>query len=586
MRARLRRLAERIRVVHDIHAVSAIDLVRELCPDLGLVYGSPILKPELFDIPRHGTIGIHHGKVPQYRGNKTGFWAMYHGERTVGVTIQKINAGLDTGSIVLEGSVPATGRRLGSVLHDLEALGLELYLQAIDAFRTGDIRLRPQVGPKGRLFRNPTFGDLMRFHLKQARRRCSVRSAAHGVCILTETYYPVVGGGETQARTLACGLIGHGYPVSVVTRRTARSLGRWEVVDDACIRRVGPTGHGQIRKWALIFTTLPALVQLRHAYDVLFVSGFRIIGVPAVLVAKLLGKTVVLKADSQGEMSGEYFAAGLKQVGLRSDSPVFRVFLAARNAILRRADAFVAITDGVAAELDAAGIDPRLVQRIANSVDDRRFRAATESGKLELRAQLGIDPSDKVVIYTGRLVSYKGLPLLLNVWKDLRAAHPNARLLLVGTGGLDIHNCEEDLKTFVLQHELGDSVSFTGSVEKVEDYLQAADIFVLPSEDDAFPSSLVEAMACRLAVLATPVGAIPSVIDHARNGLIVQPRDYSGLYSCLDQLLTDDALRTRLADAGLETVEARYYVDRVTGQMVDLFRELRSERAHAMSDNR
>jgi hypothetical protein len=86
-------------------------------------------------------------------------------------------------------------------------------------------------------------------------------------------------------------------------------------------------------------------------YDLIFVSGFRVVGVTAVLLAKLLGKKVILKADSLGEMSGDFFTGGLARFGLRPGSLLFRAFLGLRNRILRRADRFVAISSVVADEL-------------------------------------------------------------------------------------------------------------------------------------------------------------------------------------------------------------------------------------------
>jgi hypothetical protein len=161
------RLSDRIRFVPDIHAEVVLEGVRELSADLGLVYGSPILKPKLFEIPRWGTLGIHHGKVPEYRGKKTAFWAMYNGERTVGVTIQKLGAGLDAGDVVRCGEVPAVRRSMRAVSAELETLGIDLYVEAILAVRRGTASCSPQVGKAGRLYRDPRFSDLARFWWRQ-----------------------------------------------------------------------------------------------------------------------------------------------------------------------------------------------------------------------------------------------------------------------------------------------------------------------------------------------------------------------------------------------------------------------------------
>lgn len=171
LRKALAQIENKVHFVVDIHAEDVLEKVSSLTPDLGVVYGSPILKPKLFEIPALGTLGIHHGKVPEYRGNKTMFWAMYNGEQKTGVTIQKINAGLDTGLIVKEGDVVIGRRSQQAVWRDLEALGLDLYIQAILEVRKGTAQYRPQMGNKGKLYRNPTPSDILRFWFKQLIRR-------------------------------------------------------------------------------------------------------------------------------------------------------------------------------------------------------------------------------------------------------------------------------------------------------------------------------------------------------------------------------------------------------------------------------
>jgi folate-dependent phosphoribosylglycinamide formyltransferase PurN len=171
---KLRSISDHIHFIPDIHAQHILEQVSALKPDLGLIYGSPILKPELFEIPRLGTLGIHHGKVPEYRGNKTAFWAMYNGEPVAGVTIQKVNKGLDTGSIVKTGEVRSHRRAYPAVFHELEALGLELYIQAILEVKRGVAEFKPQSGVKGKVYRNPKLGDFIRFWGRQFKRRLHI----------------------------------------------------------------------------------------------------------------------------------------------------------------------------------------------------------------------------------------------------------------------------------------------------------------------------------------------------------------------------------------------------------------------------
>ena len=173
LRRKMAGLSDRIHPVPNIHDEEVLGRVRSLAPDLGLIYGSPILKAELFDIPTLGTLGIHHGKAPEYRGKKTTFWAMYDGEKTAGVTIQKINAGLDTGEIVKQGEVTINQRSYRAVCQELERLGLELYVNAIIEVQQGVALYAPQVGKRRKLCRDPKFADLVRFTWRHFKRRFS-----------------------------------------------------------------------------------------------------------------------------------------------------------------------------------------------------------------------------------------------------------------------------------------------------------------------------------------------------------------------------------------------------------------------------
>ena len=175
-----------------------------------------------------------------------------------------------------------------------------------------------------------------------------------------------------------------------------------------------------------------------------------------------------------------------------------------------------------------------------------------------LRKKLNLPQNATIAIYTGRLVSYKGLPLLLKVWNEIRLKHENVLLILAGTGGLDIHNCEDELREYVKVNGLENHVLFTGAVQNVPEYLQASDLFVFPTENDAFPSSIVEAMACGLPVVTTPVGAIKTIVTDGETGLLIQPGNAEQLFQALDVMLSDKAMASRLGKAARKSVQDFY----------------------------
>jgi glycosyltransferase involved in cell wall biosynthesis len=392
------------------------------------------------------------------------------------------------------------------------------------------------------------------------------------VCILTETYHPVIGGGETQALSLALGLVAHGFSVVVLTRRSDASLPKIERTDGVTVYRLPPVGAGHLKKWGLLFSTIPALIQLRLQYDIIFVSGFRVLGITAVLVGKLLDKRCVLKADSLGEMSGEFFATGLARLRVHTSSFIVRLALSLRDAILKRAHTFVAISSEIGTELAIYGVNRRRIRAIPNSVDTQRFFPVSPQRKQELRRELNLSAQETIVTYTGRLVSYKGLALLLLVWQRIQQQHANLRLVLIGCGGLDIHNCERELRDFSRANRLDRSVLFTGSTHNVERFLQASDIFVFPTEREAFGISLIEAMACGLPVVSTAIGGIKDFLRHGENGLVVEPGNGEQLREALERLIEDTGLAAALGQAALRTVQEHYTEAKIISRYVELFR--------------
>jgi len=161
----------------------------------------------------------------------------------------------------------------------------------------------------------------------------------------------------------------------------------------------------------------------------------------------------------------------------------------------------------------------------------------------------------------------------------MRQHYSHLRLLLVGTGSNDLHNCEADLRQYVAAHGLQDSVTFTGNVENVQDYLKASDIFVFPTTNEAFGISLIEAMACGLPVISTPVGGVKDILEHDQNGLMVKVDHFQELYARLEALITNQALAGRLGQAARQTAQNNYSAPMVVSKYAELFQQITANRA-------
>jgi glycosyltransferase involved in cell wall biosynthesis len=394
-------------------------------------------------------------------------------------------------------------------------------------------------------------------------------ASAPRLLVATETYWPEIGGGERQARSLARGLATLGYPVIILTRRSRAGTARHQCDESAEVVRLSPSGSGRWRKWLLLVPAFLALWRRRRDYDAVLVSGFRILGIAALLARSLTGKPTILKADSRGELSGEYFHAGLERAGFNPRSGMFAVLLRARNALLRRADAFVALSREMSKEYLGHGVPAGRVRVIANGVDTRIFRPASPRERADLRKRLQL-PDGPVAIYTGRLVTYKGLPTLLRAWRMV----PDSTLVLVGEGGGDVHSCEQELKAYVNEHALGGRVRFTGAVERVEDWLRAANIFVFPTENEAFGLSLAEAMACALPAVTTRIGGLQDFVVDGENALVTPPGNEAPLAAAVRVLLEDEDRCAAIGRAARRTVESRFSLDAVAAAYAKLLDEL------------
>ena len=148
-----------ILAVASVNDPKAVALVKDWQPDLGLSLAAPIIRERQFALPRLGTINIHKGKLPSYRGMPPAFWEIWHGENEVGVTVHRVESGLDTGPILIERTVPIEHHATPAALRSrLDEVGIEMMAQAVDRLRDGTAEFHPQQGG-GRTFTRPTLAQ-------------------------------------------------------------------------------------------------------------------------------------------------------------------------------------------------------------------------------------------------------------------------------------------------------------------------------------------------------------------------------------------------------------------------------------------
>lgn len=231
--------------------------------------------------------------------------------------------------------------------------------------------------------------------------------------------------------------------------------------------------------------------------------------------------------------------------------------------VSRRARRYIAVSEAAKRyACDHLRIDASKVDVIPNGVLLSEFRP-------KANGESGADGIVRIGM-VGLFKPEKGHRDLIAAARLLRGRGARVEVHFAGGGSLQ-SRCEAEVR----ESGLDGVVHFRGLVSNVETFLHEMDVFVLPSVfGEGLPLSILEAMACRLPVVATDVGGTREVIEDGVNGHLIGPGDVPALADSLAALCRDAALRQRLADAGLRTVEDRFSYDRIARQVEGVYQSV------------
>ena len=183
--------------------------------------------------------------------------------------------------------------------------------------------------------------------------------------------------------------------------------------------------------------------------------------------------------------------------------------------------------------------------------------------RLAARARLGL-PADVFLIgIVATLRSWKGHRFLV----EAVAGIPGTMLVMVGDGP-----GAENLRAQVRALGIEPRVRMPGNQDDVVPWLRAFDVFVLPSyANEGVPQAIMQAMACGIAVVSTPIGAILEILHDGETGLIVPPEDVPALRAALVRLEEDAGLRGRLARSAREFAASHFAASAMLERMEKIF---------------
>lgn len=299
------------------------------------------------------------------------------------------------------------------------------------------------------------------------------------------------------------------YPkVKLGWRQAFAQITNYEIIDGIEVYhpkylmtpKVGMVFYGLL----MFLSSLSCIAKIRRRFNFDLIDAHYVYpdGFAAALTAKVF--KVPLTISARGSDINRY----ARMFGIRS-------FL---RFVLLKADRIICVSKALKKEIIRLQVPEEKITVVPNGVDFEKFKSIS---KTTARKNLGLPDKKKIILYVGRLDANKGVDLIIRSLKNINreTKEKDAHLIIAGNG--QAYNKLEDLTNSL---NLSKQVLFVGSVPHNELYqwYSAADVFCLPSKMEGWPNVIMEAMACGIPVVATPVGGIPEIITSDKVGLLTQ----------------------------------------------------------------
>ena len=229
----------------------------------------------------------------------------------------------------------------------------------------------------------------------------------------------------------------------------------------------------------------------------------------------------------------------------------------------RQVDCFIAASEAVRRMLIADGVPAERVVTVHEGIDLDHVLAAPP---VDIHAEFWLPHHAPVVGNVAALVPHKGQRHLVEAAHLVVREIPDARFLILGEGEL-----REHLERLIREYHLEKHVLLPGFRVDALGCIKSFDLFVMSSVTEGLGTSLLDAMACSRAIVATRAGGIPEIVEDGRTGVLVEPHDHHALAREIVRLLKDDELRRRIGEAGRARVAERFTVERMVAGTVAVY---------------
>lgn len=231
---------------------------------------------------------------------------------------------------------------------------------------------------------------------------------------------------------------------------------------------------------------------------------------------------------------------------------------------------YVSISSEIKNNLINAGIEQKKIHEIPNGVNINRFKPVSKRKKIALQNKLGLD-NKFTVLFTGSFSDRKN-PYLTAKAFQYYSNSDKIQLLLVGPDR-DGGKQRRLIQNFIQANSIS-NIILIDFVKEIEEYYQASDIFILPSNQEGLSNSMLEAQACGLPAVVTSISGAVDLIDENENGIFIE-RDTESIKNAIHAYFTDSEKLRNHSSAARKKIADNYSNEKILNDYIQLFERLK-----------
>lgn len=382
------------------------------------------------------------------------------------------------------------------------------------------------------------------------------------VMVVIDRYLPIIGGAQNNVHQLCRYLLERGFDITVLTRRIYPELPVAEKIDGIQVRRFGYAPVRLLSKLLCAVAITVWLIRYRNSTDV-------VVSVPCVNTTDMLPVYLahlfthvpyVVRITSMENN----FDLLLRYTRVSFGKWLMNMLLPPGfyRQIYRQAYAVVVQSEVIRDHAQKLGIKGCLV--IANGIETSRFFPVSADRRAVLRKELGLPADRLIAVYTSRYGWQKNQKALIEAVERINEQSLGCRIYALIIGASERNHeesVEKQLRAYVADRGIEDDVAFVNDSAVVERYLQAANLFVMPTiHPEGMPNALLEAMACGLPAVVSDQPLLRCMFPKGA-GVFVDPKDVSSIASRIIEFCEDDRRRVSVGSELVKHARTHFSVE-------------------------